>query len=365
MPGLSMNALAPAIPVIDIRDGGPLRHAEQSAVEALALRDACLKFFPRWVVPILPLLDWAARRWLQRSRSPYLPEIARLAEILGVAGVWLLNASYQWACTSLAREEDGVPWLARTLDWPFSGLGRYAVVAQMCGSRGDFYSITWPGYVGALTAMAPLRFAASINQAPMRRRTSHRFLRAYDFAANMFAGWRCSGRMPPDQLLRRIFEVCDDYAAARRMLETHPVARPVIFTLVGCEAGERCVIERTETGFVTREVDTGAANDWVPERPRWEGRIGTRRFLKSSFADAAGYSRARRVALASWRGSLAERRFDWVREPVLNPYTRLAAAMCPGRGILRAVGYDVAGGELPEPVTQPCEIELAPSLQPT
>ena len=32
--------------------------------------------------------------------------------------------------------------------------------------------------------------------------------------------------------------------------------------------------------------------------------------------------------------------FDWVREPVLNPYTRLAVAMSPARGILRAVGYD-------------------------
>ena len=359
-----MNAMVPAIPVVDIRDGGPLRHAEQSATQARALRDACLEFFPRFVMSSLPLLDWAARRWLQRCRSPYLPEIARLAEILDVAGVWLLNASYQWACTSLAREEDGVPWLARTLDWPFSGLGRYAAVAQMRGNGGDFYSITWPGYVGALTAMAPFRFAACINQAPMRRRTSHPWLRTFDCAANVLAGWGSGGRMPPDQLLRYVFEVCEGFAAARRMLETRPVARPVIFTLVGCKAGESCVIERTETGFATREADTCAANDWVPERPRWEGRIGTRRFLKSSFADAAGFSRARREALANWGGPLAEGRFDWVREPVLNPYTRLAAAMCPARGILRAIGYDMSGGELPEPVTQPCQIELAPSLQP-
>ena len=49
---------------------------------------------------------------------------------------------------------------------------------------------------------------------------------------------------------------------------------------------------------------------------------------------------------------------------MLNPYTRLAVAMCPARGILRAIGYDVTGAELPEPVTQLCEIELAPCLQP-
>ena len=293
-----------------------------------------------------------------------MQEVARIADVLGFSGVWLLNASYQWACTSLARQQDGEPWLVRTLDWPFRGLGRHAEVARMRGAGGDFFSITWPGYVGALTAMAPFRFAACINQAPMRRRTSHPWLRVYDFAANIRAGWSCMDRMPADQLLRHTFEICADYAAARRMLETVPVARPAIFTLIGCAAHESCVIERTETGFVTREADLSAANDWVPERPSWEGRIGTRRFLSLSFAEASSRSRVRREALAGWGGSLADRGFDWVCAPVLNPYTRLAAAMCPARGLLRTIGYDITGAELPEPVTQLCEIELAPSLQP-
>jgi hypothetical protein len=131
----------------------------------------------------------------------------------------------------------------------------------------------------------------------------------------------------------------------------------VIYTLVGCAAHERCVIERTETDFLTREEETSAANDWLPTRPGWEGRIGTRRFLVSTFAEAAGFSRARRETLATWSGPLADAGFDWVCAPVLNPYTRLAVAMSPARGILRAVGYDVAGGDLPEPVTRPCEIE--------
>lgn len=360
-----MNTPAPAIPVIDIRAGGPPQHARQSAMQARALRDACLDFFPGSVLSALPLFDAAARTFLKRARSPYLHEIACIAEILDFSGVWLLNASYQWACTSLAREEDGVPWLVRTLDWPFRGLGRHAEVAQMRGSGGDFFSITWPGYVGVLTALAPFRFAACINQAPMRRRTLHPWLRPFDLALNTLSSWGPRGRMPPDQLLRHTFEVCGDYASARAALETTPVARPAIFTLIGCAAGEICVIERTETGFVTRETETSAANNWVPERPHWEGRIGTRRFLTGSFADAAAYSRARRKTLAGWHGSLAERGFDWVRPPVLNPYTRLAIALCPGRGILRAMGYDLTGAERPEPVTQACEIALAPSLQPS
>jgi len=82
----------PAIPVLDLRDGGPVRHAERNVAAARALRDACLAFFPPAALPLMPALDTVARRWLARSRSPYLPEIARIAEALGFAGVWLLNA---------------------------------------------------------------------------------------------------------------------------------------------------------------------------------------------------------------------------------------------------------------------------------
>jgi len=349
----------PEIPVIDIRDGGPPLHAQRRAPQARALRDACLGFLPRAALPLVRPLDLAARRWLQRSRSPYVPEIARIAGLLEFSGVWLLNASYQWGCTSLAREQDGVPWLARTLDWPFIGLGRYVEVAHMRGDCGDYFSVTWPGYVGALTAMAPFRFAACVNQAPLWRRTSHRWLRGLDFAANAVAIWQKVDLMPPDQLLRRTFEVCGDFAAARRLLEQTPVARPVIYSLIGCAANERCVIERTETGFVTREEETSAANDWVPSRPGWEGRIGTRRFLTSSFADAASYSRARRESLKAWDGALSAPGFDWVREPVLNPYTRLAVVMSPASAVLRVIGYDRTEADLPEPVTRMREIAVS------
>jgi hypothetical protein len=358
-----VNILLPAVPVVDVRDGGPRRHAERSKMQARALRDACLGFLPRPALPLVPLLDRMARSWLARSRSPYVAEIAQIVDTLGFSGVWLLNASYQWGCTALAREQDGVPWLIRTLDWPFSGLGRYTEVAHMRGACGDFFSVTWPGYVGALTAMAPSRFAACINQAPMRRRFAQRWLRLYDLAANAINIWTRIDYMPPDQLLRYVFEHSADYAAARAMLETTPVARPVIYTLVGCAAHERCVIERTETGFATREHDTSAANDWVPNRPAWEGRIGIRRFFTSSFEAAGDYSEARREALAGWRGSLSAEQFEWVRTPVLNPYTRLAVAMSPAAGALRAVGYDMTGGELPEPVTQLCDIAIGPPSQ--
>jgi hypothetical protein len=86
--------------------------------------------------------------------------------------------------------------------------------------------------------------------------------------------------------------------------------------------------------------------------------------LTDSFADAAGYSRARRESLVDWSGICAAPSFAWVREPVLNPYTRLAVAMCPARGVLRAVGFEASETLLPQPVTAMCEVAAAGALRP-
>ena len=353
---MNVAYLLPQIPVVDVRDGGPVRHALEGRARALALRDDCLAWFPGPAAPLLPMLDAVARRWLTGSRSPYLAEITTIAACLGFPGIWFLNGSYQWGCTTLAREEGGVPWLARTLDWPFPGLGRHAEVARLRGPAGDFFSVSWPGYVGALTAMAPGRFAAAVNQAPLFRRTSHRWLRPIDLAANAIGTWR-QRHIPPDQLLRETFETCATFAEARRHLETAPIARPVIYTLVGCEARERCVIERTEEEFATSMEATCAANDWMPRRAGWEGRISATKLFKCTFEGAAEASRARRDALAGWRDELARGDFAWVTPPVLNPYTRLAVTMCAANGTLRMAGYEIVdGAELPQPVTQVREI---------
>jgi hypothetical protein len=346
----------PSIPVTDIRDGGTLRLARDDRERARSLRDTCVAWFPAPARPLVPVLDGIARRWLMRSQSPYVGEVRAIAALLGFPGIWFLNGSYQWSCTALARDDGGEVWLARTLDWPFPGLGRYVGLARMQGPAGEFINVTWPGYVGALTAMAPGRFAAAINQGPMRRRTQGRALRLYDLAANAVGTLRNVRAIPPDQLLRQVFEQAASYDEARRMLETTPVARPVIYTLAGCRAGERCIIERTEDGFHTRTDDHGSANDWLESDPQWEGRIGASKVFKASFEDAAAASRARREGLANWQGSFARDSFGWVAPPVLNPYTRIAVEMNPARGIVRAVGYEMRAGEtVASPATAPLE----------
>lgn len=346
-----------SIPVVDVRDGGPVRHAIEGRARAQALRDACLSWLPRALLPAVPLLDRVARRWLIRSKSPYVAEVQTIAAALGFPGIWFLNNSYQWCCTTRAHDEDAVPWLARTLDWPLPGIGRHIEVARMQGRAGDYFNVTWPGYVGVLTAMAPGRFGAAINQAPLWRRTRLPWLRPYDIAANGIRTWWSVRHVPPDQLLRQAFETCRTFAEAKALLEATPIARPVIYTLAGCGPGERCVIERTEEGHATREEHTSAANDWLRSTEPWEGRVGGDLTLVATYAEAGQNSRARRDTIIGWSGLLSRDHFAWVVPPVLNRYTRIAAEMCPARGVLRVVGYELEGvGEVPQPVTQMCEV---------
>jgi hypothetical protein len=345
-----------AIPIIDIVQGGPVGRAIEGRLRAHSLREECLSVLPRGARALLPAMDALTRQWLIRSASPYVAEIEAIARALDTPGTWFLNGCYQWGCTALARDEDGVPWLARTLDWPFFGLGRHLEISRMRGSDGNFVAVTWPGFVGVLTALAPGRFAASINQAPLKRRTRHPSLRPYDMAMNALATRRIRF-IPPDHLLRSVFESCGSFQEARDRLETTPVARPVIFTLAGCRQGENCVIERTEEGFSSREQETNAANDWLSSRTPWEARISTRHLLTRSFEQAAENSRNRRQALAAWAGRFAHESFDWVAPPVLNAFTRVAVEMCPAKGVLRAVGYEGSPGcELAQRATEPCEL---------
>jgi len=88
------------IPVVDVRDGGPLRHAVDASARARVLRDGCLA----WLAPpaqlLLPALDALTRRWLQRSRTPYLADAEAIATALGFSGIWFPLGSLHSTCTA-------------------------------------------------------------------------------------------------------------------------------------------------------------------------------------------------------------------------------------------------------------------------
>ena len=169
--------------------------------------------------------------------------------------------------------------------------------------------------------------------------------------------------MPPDQLLRQVFETCPDFAAARTMLERTPVARPVIYSLAGTSPGERCVIERTEEDFETRSTATVAANDWHTCREPWEARVGGDLVLTCRYEQAGENSRCRSETMQSFSGSLMREPFGWLAAPVNNRFTRLAVEMCPARGVLRVMGLERMADDLTAtPVTAIKEVALSPSL---
>jgi hypothetical protein len=332
-----MQALA-EIPVVDVRSGGPLAHAAMRLDAIEDLRLACLGSLPRLAQTLIPLADAVSRRWLERTASPYIAEVAAIADLAKAPGVFLVNASYEWACTAASCRRSEVPLLVRTLDWPFAGLGRHVAVARQVGPAGEFWNVTWPGAVGVLTAVAPGRFAATINQAPLRRRTRAHFLRWLDHGFNAVHTYGRVRHAPPAHVLRQVFETAADYAGAQRMLLRTPVARPALVALAGVRPGETCLIERAETDGTMQEGPILVANDWQQSRPGWEPRFCGLPVELDSLR--------RRDTLAAQVMALAEP-FSWLRPPVHNWATRVAVEMSAAAPTLRVVGFEPVGMDVP------------------
>jgi len=329
------------IPFIDVRDGGPIAHATSRAAAAAALRDACLAPAPKWSHVCLAPIDRLASAWLARSVTTYRSELEHIANELGFHGAMTLNLSYLFACTASADSDaNGAPVLRRSLDWPFRGLGQCVEVAWQSGTAGDFYNVTWPGAVGVLTAMAPGRFCAVINQAPMRRRTDWLLLLPYDALVNVTAALLRNDGWPPDHLLRYAFETCATFDDAIDLLSREPLARPALFTLTGVKPGELAVVERTETMARVIRGPIVVANDWQEPEDGWRARM--------SYEN----NETRKATLRSF--PVGGEPFRWVVPPVLNGLTRLVVEMsATGGGELSARGYETHSlRALPKPATK-------------
>jgi len=321
----------------------PLVDAGELRLErALAVREACLGWLPCGGL-LARLGDPIVRRWMRRAGSAYTAEIDATAKALKRPGIWLLHGAYLFGCTALADEAADGPRLRRTLDWPFPGLGRLVEVVRQWGAAGEYLNVTWPGFVGVLTAVAPGRFAASINQAPMKRRSNGVLPLWLDYVLNALGAFCIAGRLPPEHLLRQVFETCDTFDEARRLLQTAPVARPVLFLLVGCAPGERVVIERDGEQARTYREGTAVANDWQEERPGWRPRC-------CGEGGPVENNRARRAAIVSWNGRGGSDT-AWVTRPVLNGCTRLSVEMVPASGHLIVAGWEPDGRGSAAPAT--------------
>jgi hypothetical protein len=345
MPGQAF----PSIQIVDARSD-PLATADPVAVRTL--RDTIFGPYGPIVMPALPLADRMARRWLARSATPYFAEIDAIAAHTRVSGVFAINLAYEYACTTLAccDAPGRAPTLRRTLDWPFLGLGRAIIIAHRRGPAGEFLDVTWPGAVGTLTAVAPGRFAAAINQAPLLRRTRTEVLRVIDYSRNLAGTLSRERGMPPLHLLRHAFETARSFSEALELLETVELARPVLVTLVGSTSDEIAVVERRERDGTVHLGPGSVANDWRQARPGWEPRPCA---LPDRRIDSVTRCAAIEQAVAGSREP-----FSWVIPPVRNWNTRVAVELNAGEGWIRALGYEPSSQIDVAPATLPFHAEL-------
>ncbi|WP_299439865.1 hypothetical protein [uncultured Rhodospira sp.] len=310
----------PAIPVLDIGDGGAPALLAATRERADRLLAVTRRTYPT------PLLRWADRlcaRWLARNETPYALEMHQVARDLGVPGALALNLSHQWACTAAAAPEPdrGGVTLLRTLDWAMADLGAAVVVARLRGPAGSFLAVTWPGYAGVLTGLAPGRFAVALNQAPI----SGPGLRPLRWVKDRRAVW-ASTAPPPDHLLRHVLETAPDAKTALHRLCETPVCVPCILTVAGVDRAEAWTIEKDRTGARIRQHPAVAANHWRAEIP-----------CHARGRDSWGRWRAMVAAVEA-----GERDLAWLRPPIVWSATRLAVEANAASGSLLVQGMEGA-----------------------
>jgi hypothetical protein len=310
----------PVVPVIDIGRGGAPALLRQLPDRADALLAAATRSYTRVGIGAA---DAVSRRWAARHPVPYQDELYQVAELLGRPGAWMLNLSYEWGCTTgIAAAPDGRGMeMKRTLDWPLDGLGTHVVVSRQTSGAGMWFNVTWPGFVGVTTALAPGRFAAALNQAPMTKRGLGLL---GDWAVNRWRVWR-HGRTPPALLLRRAFDECAGFDDAVRLLTETPVSLPAIYTLAGASPDRGVVIERLETEAWVHPAPVCVTNHWLS--PHLNGRPRSR-----DSHDRLAAMRGRLIAVA---GGLT-----WLQAPIVNDATRLAVTANAVTGELTVQGFE-------------------------
>ena len=322
---MTETAAHKSIPVLETGPGFPVATLEARLATAQALIDDATRHVPRRA---LAMLDAVSRRWLVRARSPHLAEIDHVARLLARPGAYFLSVNYEWGCTvRVGPAPDGQSArIARVLDWATPGLGRHIVAAHVKSPAGRFLTLTWPGYTGVLQGMAPGRFSAALNQAPMAR--SGGGLLPLDWAVNRSRVWR-SDALTPAHLLREVFETASTFAAAKNMIIHTPIASPAIFSLAGVSAEETCVIERRELTAHVHSGSTACANHW--QAPGWRGRA----------RGVDSHGRLRDIRASEPLSFNPD--FAWLTWPILNKRTRLVMIADAARGRVLAQGYEASG----------------------
>jgi hypothetical protein len=184
-------------------------------------------------------------------RSDHWEEMESLAREVAVPvrEVVLCNLYYDalkaaldrvFGCTAFAIDIPGGVLHARNLDWwtENSALARHTTINHFVGGpAGKFTTISWPGFVGALSGIAPGRFAVTLNA-------------VLSVEAGQLA-------MPVVFLLRTVLEEARTFEEARDVLCSSPIPCDCLLLLTGTHPGELVVIERTPSRHAIRGPQHG------------------------------------------------------------------------------------------------------------
>jgi len=191
------------------------------------------------------------------ASKPNKEEMSAFASITNsTAGeIALMNYLYEMSakCSAfVANSPTGTPLHGRCLDWAANDMLCQTTIHLRVHRKGRilYECMTWPGYLGVLTAVAPGRFSVSVNfrdvdrvQAPGPLGTHEVLRRAWASLVGAVRGAQSVGF-----LLRSVLEdpngSSSDFASAAQALATVPIVAPVYFMMAGPLHGQGLVLVR-------------------------------------------------------------------------------------------------------------------------
>lgn len=179
--------------------------------------------------------------------SEYLEEIEFIASISDfspdqvlIANLYYDVLKFYLGCTAFATEHNGTIYHSRNLDWHTDNnlLGKHSRIFDFQRKgKTIFKTVSWPGFIGALSGMKPGKFSLTLNA--------------------VLSNDNPEIALPVSFLLRDILNSADSFEQAKITLETTVIASDCLILLTGIKLGEMVVIERTPKRFSTRLSQNG------------------------------------------------------------------------------------------------------------
>lgn len=280
---------------------------------------------PEKFQPLIPILAEGLEQFVP---AEFAGEIQGISKTFGVDlhQVVILNLMYEVSayCTSIvARHENGTVFHGRNLDYGIKGLRNLTVVLDFQRNNQTVYkTVTFAGYVGAMTGMKPGVFSVSLDERDQG-----------SLWENLFEGI-FRGAVPVGMFIRQTLDTATSYEEAFGAFQRQHFFAPAYLIMAGAKMNEGAII--------TRDRES-PADVWVLGADRW--------FLVETNYDHWGPvpkddNRRDPANNNMKKHSPKEMSTKTIMEtlsisPVMNDETKYTALMCPATGEFRAfVRYD-------------------------